>query len=288
MYNSEIWLAYKTCYQKKTLDEMFDISFKGFNEFNKLHTRFCKFVLGVHSKAMNFAVYSELGRFPLIIGGIASCISYWLHVICSNRENLASKAYLEQFNSSGEKYAWLNFVKRVLCHLGFSHVWNNQSTFNISSFLLSIKNKLKERYISYWNNRINSNNGMDKLRTYKLFKKTFGLEEYLEYGLDRKYRQCLSSFRISPHKLQIERGRYIGKNVEERKCTDCNVIEDEIHFFCDCHKYNNSREKLYLELGNQHLFLGNDSKDKLINILTSKKYGVIKPVCRYLYECNIC
>ena len=63
MYNSEIWLAYKTCYQKKTLDDMFDISFKGFNEFDKLHTMFCKFVLGVHSKATNFAVYSELGRF---------------------------------------------------------------------------------------------------------------------------------------------------------------------------------------------------------------------------------
>ena len=92
---------------------------------------------------------------------------------------------------------------------------------------------------------------MDKLRTYKLFKKTFGLEEYLEFGLDRKYRQCLSSFRISAHKLQIERGRYLGKTVEER-----NVIEDEIHFFCDCNKYNNSREKLYLELGDQHLFLG--------------------------------
>ena len=86
----------------------------------------------------------------------------------------------------------------------------------ISSLLLSIMNKLKERYISYWNNRINSNNGMDKLRTYKLFKKIFGLEEYLEFGLDRKYRQCLSSFRISAHKLQIERGRYLGKNVEEK------------------------------------------------------------------------
>ena len=94
------------------------------------------------------------------------------------------------------------------------------------------------------NLRINSNNGMDKLHTYKLFKKTFGLEEYLELGLDRKYRQYLSSFRISAHKLQIERERYLGKNVEERKCTDCNIIEDEIHFFCDCHKYTNSREKL--------------------------------------------
>ena len=186
-----------------------------------------------------------------------------------------------------EKYALLNFVKRVLCDLGFSHVWNSQSSFNISSLLLSIKNKLKGG-TSHTGTIAsdNSNNGMDKLRTYKLFKKIFGLEEYLEFCLDRKYRQCLSSFRISAHKLQSERGRYLGKNVEERKCTDCNIIEDEIHFFCDCNKYNKNWEK-YLELGNQYLFLGNDNKEKSINIMTSKKYGNIKPVCRYMYECNI-
>ena len=76
---------------------------------------------------------------------------------------------------------------------------------------------------------------------------------YLELSLHRKYRQCLSSFRISAHKLQIERGRYLGKIVEERKCTVCNIIENDKHFFCVCNKYN-------LELENQHLFLGNDNK----------------------------
>ena len=59
---------------------------------------------------------------------------------------------------------------------------------------------------------------------------------------------------------------------------DGGIHKAPVHFFCDCNKYNNSREKLYLELGNQHLFLENDSKEKLINILTSKKYVVIKPV----------
>ena len=74
LYNSEIWVGYKSCYQKKTIDEMFDMSFKCFNEFNKIFTRFSKYVLGVHSKSSNFAVYSELGQFPFIISVIASCI----------------------------------------------------------------------------------------------------------------------------------------------------------------------------------------------------------------------
>ena len=46
---------------------MFEITFKGHNEFDKIFSRFSKFVLGVHSKASNFAVLSELGQYPLII-----------------------------------------------------------------------------------------------------------------------------------------------------------------------------------------------------------------------------
>ena len=63
LYNSEIWVPYKSCFQRKSLDDIFEMSFKGFNEFDKIYTRFLKYVLGVHSKACNFAVYSEFGHF---------------------------------------------------------------------------------------------------------------------------------------------------------------------------------------------------------------------------------
>ena len=59
-----------------------------------------------------------------------------------------------------------DFFKNVLEDLGFSHVWENQSTFNASSLLTCIKNKLKERFLSFWNKRLNSDDGMEKLRTY--------------------------------------------------------------------------------------------------------------------------
>ena len=35
LYNKEIYAGYKTCYQNKSLDEMFDMSFKCNNEFDK-------------------------------------------------------------------------------------------------------------------------------------------------------------------------------------------------------------------------------------------------------------
>ena len=135
LYGSEIWAAYKPCYKSKTLDEMFEMSFKSTSEFDKMHARFCKYILGVHKKACNFAAFSELGQFPLLISIITGCINFWLHILHSGGETLISKAYLEQYHSSPDKCLWIQFVKNMLQDLGFSHVWDNHSTFNSVSLL---------------------------------------------------------------------------------------------------------------------------------------------------------
>ena len=153
----------------------------------------------------------------MIISVIASCINCWLHIVQSKSESLISEAYWKQHNNSGVKSLWLNFVKNVLEDLGFSHVWEDQSTctFNASSLLTCIKNKLKERFLSFCNKRLNSDDGMETLRTYKMIKQKFELEPYLEDLTDRKQRKALTAFRISAHKLQIERGRHFwGKKVD--------------------------------------------------------------------------
>ena len=50
----------------------------------------------------------------------------------------------------------IKFVKSLLYDLGFSHVWNNEYTFNASAFLSSVKNKLNEK------KRLSSKEGMKK------------------------------------------------------------------------------------------------------------------------------
>ena len=46
------------------------------DDIEKLHMKFCKIFLGVHSKASNLAVYSELGRYPLVIDQVIQCLKY--------------------------------------------------------------------------------------------------------------------------------------------------------------------------------------------------------------------
>ena len=102
--------------------------------------RFSKQILGVHSKACNFAVISEQGQFPLKVSILANCINFWLHTIQSNTVSLLQKAYPEQMNSSNtNNNIWLQFVKSLLYDLGFSHVWSDQSIFNASALLFSVK-----------------------------------------------------------------------------------------------------------------------------------------------------
>ena len=77
LYNSEIRSAYKSCFRSKTVEEIFELTLKNTNEFDKTYMRFCKYVLGVHSKACNFAVIGELGQFPLTISILTSCVNFF-------------------------------------------------------------------------------------------------------------------------------------------------------------------------------------------------------------------
>ena len=63
---------------------MFEITFKGKNEFDKIFTRFSKSVLGLHSKASNFAVKVNWVSILQLLSALVSCINIWLHIVQSN------------------------------------------------------------------------------------------------------------------------------------------------------------------------------------------------------------
>ena len=129
------------------------MSSKGTNEFDKILARFSKYILGVRSKASTFTVYSEFGLFPMIISVIISCVNVWIHTVKSSSDSLISQAYWEHFNNHSLKSMLLSFVKNILTELSFSHLWNNQATFNTSSLIKCIKAKLKKKvYINFGTN----------------------------------------------------------------------------------------------------------------------------------------
>ncbi len=90
--------------------------------------------------------------------------------------------------------------------------------------------------------------GRKKLRTYRLFKKSFTSEIYLKKPRPFKVRQSFALIRRGTALLRIETGRFENTNVEERICPICNidVIEDEKHFLMSCNAQQQERYKLLM------------------------------------------
>ena len=97
---------------------------------------------------------------------------------------------------------------------------------------------LSDQFIQDWFNQINKpegKKGSNKLRTYKLFKDNFQPEYFLTAVPTVRYRIALTRIRVSCHRLAIETGRYqkaTSLPINQRLCTLCNQVEDEIHLIC--------------------------------------------------------
>ena len=85
------------------------------------------------------------------------------------------------------------------------------------------------------------------LRTYRYIKWSFKIEPYLYSVKDNRYRHAIAQPRTTSHMLHIERGRYIKPRtpVNERLCTLCNCVEDELHFVTACTINRTEREIMY-------------------------------------------
>ena len=100
--------------------------------FEKLDTRFCKFVLGIHSKASNVATRGELGRYPISVYIVKQCIKNWLRITQYKKETLLFDTYLCNLDMlSKNKNCWLlNIQDLVKNKLGAQHLWINQGCGN--------------------------------------------------------------------------------------------------------------------------------------------------------------
>ena len=117
-----------------------------------------------------------------------------------------------------------------------------------------VKSKIVTAYHTKFQSLL-STDVFPKLRTYRLFKSKFEMENYLWLQIPR-YRVSLARLGTSSHDLEIERGRYtIPKTPAElRVCRQCNsnMVEDEVHFLMECARHESLRENL-LDVASRHI-----------------------------------
>ena len=91
-------------------------------------------------------------------------------------------------------------------------------------------------------------------------------------------RRIITKFRISTHRLEIERGRYLNVPVEHRICKLCKLdTENEIHFLLECPVLETSRHDIIKELENKFKNLKYlDNKSKLTWLMSAED--------KYIYD----
>ncbi len=169
-------------------------------------------------------------------------------------------------------------------------IWDNQGSNLKHRTVKHVRTTLHSNYKSSWLSHLNGGllgNCSPKLRTYKLFKTVFKIENYLLFkNIPLSKRIEFSKLRVSAHKLRIETDRYIRPRVppENRLCLLCDsgVVEDEKHFMLECELYNRERRDLvrYIQESTDINSLNVD--DKFNFLMSCSDYEVSKTIIDFV------
>ena len=87
---------------------------------------------------------------------------------------------------------------------------------------------------------------------------------------------------MSSHRLAIESCRLVKPirlPIEERKCTDCDVLEDEYHLIFECNRYTELRKKYIPKY-----YWNRPSMFKLAELLNSTNIKLLRNISIYIFQ----
>ena len=220
------------------------------NPIENMHMTFCKELIGVQKQTPNLGVLLDLGRLPLTIFAKKNCIKNWERIAIRENANLLLKSSYQY--STQNNTGWALSIKDHLSHIGLMNVFLNQGNENPAH----VEAFNREKDIFYQTSFFEIQNNSSKLKTYATLKTNIDREFYLNNIPNITDRISMTKFRLSNHKLMIEKGRHNNIEYNKRYCQFCqNCIENEYHFIIKCPAYDPIRvilmEKINIE--NQHL-----------------------------------
>ena len=206
------------------------------NLVDLVHLKFLKQLLGVQTQTSNIGTLLETGRVPLMAYALKNCIKNWNRIAIGDDCNPLT--HLSFRNIVENEMEWYKNVELLTNHLGLGHILHS----NISNPEAVVFKRIIDIFHQKAFAEISRESS--KLRTYSLIKKEIKREPYLLNVRNVEDRIAMTKFRLSNHKLMIEKGRHMDLDINDRKCPFCHLIEDEAHFLLTCNIYANLRNEL--------------------------------------------
>ena len=158
--------------------------------FEKIHNRFCKFLLGIHKKYSNFASRCELGRLPIL-----SFITLLTYKYYSRLEKLPSTRLVkEAFDVDRGLYlegkkSWSSFLYKSTENMKIDI---SKLSTDISKIVNNYYKKSVEDQLKIFKNQTTDS----KLNTFANCYNEFSLQSYLDLNLSKSILKNLTKLRI--------------------------------------------------------------------------------------------
>ncbi len=216
-----------------------------------VHTKACKFFMGVGGNTNNVAAQGDMGWSSALSRQHMQVFRLWIRLQKTPATRLSKK--IHQWSKGRGSRTWEKQVRSLAEKYESWYILENCDNVNPKQVLRDMEKNVSaycqvEWHHDIWNDRNNEING-NKLRTYRLHKDRLEPEQYLIQNIPRYKRRILSRLRCGTLPLAIETGRYTTPPtlLESRICNFCDkrCIESEIHFLIDCDMYSDLRYDVF-------------------------------------------
>ena len=213
-----------------------------------------RFFMGTGKYTPNAAISGDMGWVPPFVKQWKCLSQHWVRNIHTLNTRLNKRIFewtKRKANNSCKN--WVFSVKKQFDSLQLDTNFDMYTYVNKSKFIGAVYDKMMSVHIEEWKvsiNRTNAihGNGRNKLRTYRLFKTDYEVENYCKIRLPIAHRSAYAKFRCGVAPLKIETGRYEGLAENDRICPFClNDLEDESHVILNCAMYQDIRKNLMLK-----------------------------------------
>ena len=130
----------------------------------RVHRKIYKYIINGKQTTNNNALYSELGRYPLLIERRIRIVKYWFNLMHKSENNcFVNSVYNEMKNSmanDSQNMFWLTKLKRLLEQNGFAEVWIFPDSVNVKVFIPVLKARLIDTFIVEMRNGLNTSTSM--------------------------------------------------------------------------------------------------------------------------------
>ena len=268
LYGCEVW-GVNFIPTNTNNNDFFSNSWLSKHMTENLQYRFLKLLLGVPRRTSNWAVCTEMGRFPLIIKALKHLCKYYTHLV--NTDSPLIKAALEKSKHLSELgiNSWYKATSRIFEFAGIE----------IGEVGHDLSTKLNYIFTEKWDSEREGFLVNSKLDVLASLKDEPTISSYLTSNICPAYKRAIAKVRLSAHKLPIETERYTNVPRLERVCAlGCKALGDEVHYLFACE--HRAIHKVYSPIIASinvlmPAFGDMSNKEKLKVLLNNKEFNIL-------------